>query len=89
MKLLQLGKIDKGSVLSYGKYKSLSSRWFRSKPKKEGEYNEKKVQASNNLYIEHDSLMSMKCNRGQYESIRHYRVLDIFEKIQQMVCPYI
>ena len=40
----------------------------------------KKVQSGNNVYIEHVSLITMKCKLVQDEPIYHYRVLGIFRK---------
>ena len=80
MELLQLGKTEKGSVSAQSKYTSLSSRSFRSKPSKVGESKDNKIQVSDDVYIESDSLITMKFQWVQAESIEHYRVLGIFSK---------
>ena len=69
IELLKLGKIEKGSVSSHGKYTSLYSRWFRSKTKKKNEPKEKIVQASDDVYIERESIITMKYQGGKYDSI--------------------
>ena len=51
MELIQLGKIEKGLVSAQRKYTYLYVCWFRYKPRKGGESNYKKLQASNNVYI--------------------------------------
>ena len=69
MEFLQLEKIKKGLMSSHGKYTSLSSHWLRSKPKNKNEPKYKTFQASDNLYIAHYSLITMKYQRGKSESI--------------------
>ena len=51
MELIQLGKIEKGLVSAQRKYTYLYVCLFRYKPRKGGESNYKKLQASNNVYI--------------------------------------
>ena len=82
MELMHLGKIEKGSLLPDGKFKSLNGRWFGTKKKrgKSGDGNEA-TEGSDDKYIERDSLIKMKCERGKSSvSIEYYRVLAIFSK---------
>ena len=50
MELLQLCKIEKGSVSLQGKYNSLTSRQLRSKHNNKTESKVKKVQTYNDIY---------------------------------------
>ena len=64
-----------------GKFTLLLTCWFRRKPKKSvmqdiGAESESSV----GPYIEHGSLVTIKCKRDTHESIEHYRVLAIFSK---------
>ncbi|KAL9188604.1 hypothetical protein ACHAXT_006982 [Thalassiosira profunda] len=81
MQLLQLGKIEKGSLLPDGKYTSLNARWFGCKKKKATtEEPSDDDEANGGLYIERDCIVTMKCKRGKSESVASYRVLAIFSK---------
>ena len=79
IELLQLGKIEQGSLTNDSKYKSLQGRWFGEKknfPKKDDNKNleEKK------LHIKRDSLVKIRCKWNKTESLKYYRVLSIFSK---------
>ena len=80
MKWLQLVKFEKVLVSEQRNYTYLSSNWFRSKPNKGSEYKSNKVQESNNVYIEHVSLIIIKFKQGKLDSIENYRGIDIFRK---------
>ena len=62
MELMQLGRIEKGSLLPNGKYKSQSARWFGTKKKVSSQTDGADV--VDGEYIGHDSLVKMKCKRG-------------------------
>ena len=83
MELMQLGKIEKGSLMPDGKFKSLNARWFGCKKKKgkSGDENEA-TEGDGNKYIQIqcDGLIRMKCVRGTSTTIEYYRVLAIFSK---------
>ena len=83
IELLQLGKIEKGSSKSDAKSKSLKQRWFTAKGKKGvGQHNSKNdIDPIGEVWIERDSLITMKCKRGKgNETIEYYRVLAVFTK---------
>ena len=81
MELLQLGKIEQGSLLPDAKYTSLNARWFGSKKKKAKEAGSKDdTSGDDGLYIERNRVIKMKCKRGKAESTESYRVLAIFSK---------
>lgn len=82
MELLQIGKIEKGSLQPEGKFQSIVGRWFKCKPKtRVGSGNaETEIREGDSQYINRDSLVSMKCKRGKNVSIQLYRVLAIFSK---------
>ena len=80
MELIQLGTIDKGSVSLQSKYVYLTSRWFRSKHKKNTDSKIEKLQTYNDVYIELDVIITMKCKQGVTYSAEYYRVPVIFSK---------
>ena len=59
-KLLQLGKIEKGSASMDGTFKSLISRWFGDKKKKKDEDDEGKEYQ---YFIERDTLIKLSVKR--------------------------
>jgi len=79
MELMQVGKIEQGSVLPDGKYTSLQARWFRGKIKS---IDNNTVSADATTFIERNSVASMKCKckRGNIVTVEKYRVLCIFSK---------
>ena len=76
-KLLQLGKIEKGSASMDGRFKSLISRWFGDKKKKKDEDDEGK---ECQYFIERDTLIKLSVKKGGQVMVRNYRVLGIFSK---------
>ena len=80
MELVQLVKIEKGSVSSQGDYTSLNLRWFISKHKKKNESKVKKLQTYNEVYIERGGLILMKFKQGVGESIEYCRLICICSK---------
>ena len=76
-KLLQLGKIEKGSASMDGTFKSLISRWFGDKKKKKDEDDEGK---ECQYFIERDTLIELSVKKGGQVMVRNYRVLGIFSK---------
>ena len=76
-KLLQLGKIEKGSASMDGTFKSLISRWFGDKKKKKDEDDEGKEYQ---YFIERDTLIKLSVKKGGQVMVRNYRVLGIFSK---------
>jgi hypothetical protein len=77
MELMQVGKIGQGSVLPDGKYTSLQARWFRGKIKS---IDNNTVSEDATTFIERNSVVSMKCKRGNIVTVEKYRVLCIFSK---------
>jgi hypothetical protein len=79
MELLQLGKIEKGSLSMESKYKSLSARWFGCKKSTvDGERGEN--DAERRTYIGRDTLVRFRVKRGSTETIEYFRVLGLFSK---------
>ena len=78
MELMQLGKIEKGSLIPDGKYKSLSSCCLGTKKKVSSQTDSANV--VDGEYIDHGNLVKIQCNHGKSETIEHYRVLAIFSK---------
>ena len=64
---------------SAGHFQSRNGRWFSQKKK----LDESDGNAASNdalLCIQWDSLIQMKCKRGNAESVENYRVLGLFSK---------
>ena len=80
MEFLQLGKIGKVSVSLQVKHTSLIPQRFRSKHKKNTKSKLKKVHTYNYVYIDRDSLITMKYKQEKNDSIEYYRLLGIFSK---------
>ena len=83
VKLLQLGKSEKGAVTTASKYNSLNGRWFSQKVKKDDAGSGNGDNSTNDdggVYIQRDSLIQLKCKRGKSESVENYRVLAFFTK---------
>jgi len=81
MELMQLGKVEKGSLLPDGKFTSLNARWFGAKKKKKNDsQNDSASTDASGTYIERNSIVTMKCKQGRTESVESYRVLAIFSK---------
>jgi hypothetical protein len=73
--LMQLGKIQKGSIAMDLKFKSLPARWFGSKDKKMVKDDLAEDCA---VYIRRDSLITFSVKRGKTTTCERYRVLGIF-----------
>jgi hypothetical protein len=80
MELLQLGKMEKGSITSDGRYRSLNARWFGCKAKRSSDPNSSEGVAAEKTMIKRDTLVKFRATRGKNESIEYYRVLAIFSK---------
>lgn len=82
MELLQLGQMEKGSVRTDHKVKSIRDRWFSQKHRSDNNTSESKEgRIEDGVYIKRDSLIQLKCKRGKsHESIEYYRVLGFFFK---------
>ena len=88
MELLQLGRIDKGSVSMDGKYTSLSACLFGCKDKKKSLPSSERSEGrsggsreeTDKCYISRDTLVKFHAKRGKRESIEYYRVIGIFSK---------
>ena len=61
--LLELGKIEQGSVSMAASHKSLQARWFGSKGKKKVEV-EEQDKPGNDVWIERNTLVELKYKRG-------------------------
>ena len=84
VQLLQLGKLEKGSLDTSAKYNSRNGRWFnqRDGSGRVGDGNGDEG-AGDGVHIMRDSLIQLKCKRGKYESVEYYsdyRVLAFFTK---------
>ena len=80
VELMQLGKIEKGSLLPDGKYTSLIARWFNTKKKRTFGNEAASSEVSGRVYIERNSVVKMKCKQGRTTTVESYRVLAIFSK---------
>jgi len=83
MELLQLGKMEKGSISSKGRYRSLNARWFGCKMKKSSAQEQSsmgKATPADKCMISRDTLVKFRVKRGKNESVEHFRVLAIFSK---------
>ena len=80
MELLQLGKMEKGSITSDGRYRSLNARWFGCKVKRSSDPNSSEGVAAEKTMIKRDTLVKFRATRGKNESVEYYRVLAIFSK---------
>lgn len=80
MELLHLGKMEKGSISSDGRYKSLNARWFGCKVKRSSAPNSSEGVAAEKTMIKRDTLVKFRATRGRDESVEYYRVLAIFSK---------
>ena len=60
MELMQVGKIEQGSVLPDGKYTSLQARWFRGKIKS---IDNNTVSEDATTFIERNSVVSMNASK--------------------------
>eukprot|EP00957_Ditylum_brightwellii_P082176 6248582-Ditylum_brightwellii.AAC.1 len=78
MELLSLGKLDKGATTSTTKFMLRNERWFNRKQKKPLKEGSKDV--NNGLYIQHDSLIQVKCKCGSVKTVEFYHVLALFTK---------
>ena len=79
MKLVDLGKIEKGAVSSAAHFKSRNGRWFSQK-KSEGETANVDEESKAPICIQRDSLIQVECKRGRMTSLENYRVLGLFGK---------
>jgi len=81
---MQLGKIEKGSLLLDSKYKLLHARWFGEKKSRNSRELDTSLddveRVSDQVYIARGTLVTMKYNRGKSVTTEHYRVLGIFSK---------
>ena len=82
MELLQLGKIERGSVLPDGKYNSLNGRWFGCKTRatKQATSTEVAPEGTVQQYIGRDTLVKVKCKRGRVVTVEWFCVLCLFSK---------
>ena len=77
IKLLFIGKLEKGAVTKSSKMKSINERWFDQKTKQEtfrigNECNREQE----NLFIQRDSLICLRSEWGGSKSIEFYCVLS-------------
>jgi hypothetical protein len=79
MEYAQLGKIEKGSVSSEGKFKSLHGRWFNAKKSTTLKGADEKIPCTGQ-FIQRNSLITLNAKRGKTVSVEYYRVLGIFSK---------
>jgi hypothetical protein len=81
MEFPQLGKIEKGSVSSEGKFKSFHGRWFNAKNyAAANKEDDDTTQDTGGTIHQKGSLITLKAKRGKRESVEYYRVLAIFSK---------
>eukprot|EP00957_Ditylum_brightwellii_P066403 5041437-Ditylum_brightwellii.AAC.1 len=81
MDYLELKLIEKVSTKKEHKFKSLEQWWFSAKTSnktKLGKHSD--TGGEDDVYIECDSLVNLKCRQGRKESIEYYHVLALFKK---------
>eukprot|EP00957_Ditylum_brightwellii_P182501 13902288-Ditylum_brightwellii.AAC.1 len=77
----ELKLIEKGSTKEEHTFKSFEQKWFSantSNNTKLGKYSD--AGGEEDVYIEHDSLVKLKCKQGRNECIEYYGVLALFMK---------
>jgi len=79
IKLVDLGKLEKGAMSSAAHFKSRNGRWFSQK-KTSGDTAAVDEASEALITIQRDSLIQVKCKRGRAESVENYRVLALFSK---------
>jgi hypothetical protein len=81
IELLFIGKLEKGAVTKSSKVKSINERWFNQKTKQDTfQIGNKCNREQESLFIQRDSLIHLRSERGGSESIEFYRVLSFFSK---------
>ena len=79
IKLVDLGKLEKGAVSLAAHFKSRNGRWFSQK-KRAGETANVDEESDAPICIQQDSLMQVECKRGRAVSVENYQVLALFGK---------
>ena len=77
---MQLGKVERGSLISDRNYKSLNARCFGFNKKNKEASEEDSRDDMEGEFIQRYTLVTIKFKRGQAETIEYYRVLAIFSK---------
>ena len=82
VQLIQLGKVEKGAVSTASKFNSRNGRWFSQKKRSAvvGANAEGSRDVDDDICIQPNSLVQVKCNRGKSVSVKYYRVLSLFDK---------
>ena len=85
MELLDLGRLEKGSLLFDTKQKSFQQRWMGSKVRKHSakqgiDGDQGNEFEGEELFIERDMLIQLHCKRGATVTVENYRVLCPFAK---------
>ena len=79
MRCLDLGRLEKGSLLFDTKQKLFQQRWMSMKKKNHGEKPVNEVHDKNDI-LERDSLISLHCKQRDNATIEEYRVVYPFVK---------
>ena len=79
IKLIDLGKLEKGAVSLAAHFKSRNGRWFSQK-KTAGDLANVDEESDAPICIQRDSLIQVECKRGRAVSVENYRVLALFGK---------
>jgi hypothetical protein len=81
VELLQLGKLEQGSVSPASKVNSRNARWFNQKPSKDKDASALDIDGDDALHIQRDSLIQMNLKRAdKTTAIEYYQVLAFFSK---------
>ena len=82
VELLELGKLegDKGSSFFDYKCKSFQQRWFTKTESKKNSEEEMDVDGEDEVFVQRESLVVLRCQRGKSVSKENYRVLGSFSK---------
>jgi hypothetical protein len=82
VQLIQFGKVEKGAASTASKFNSRNGRWFSQKKRSVvvGANAEGSRDVDDDICIQPNSLVQVKCNRGKSVSVEYYRVLSLFDK---------
>ena len=81
IQLLDLGKIDSGSIASQSKYMTRNQRWFKAEEGDTNNSDEVEVDAPQGKFVTRNSLIQLSCARGKTNtSVEYYCVQSFFTK---------
>ena len=87
VQLLPLGKLKQGTITTLSKFKYQYASWFNQSKMKNNTDKEETLICKENLYIQPDSFIQIRCKKGKSESTENYRVLAFFLKTNNKWYP--